>query len=228
MTVLTSQIVDEAIAFALNPDKPLPEKVLALQGYSSPMVRHLLNKLCSNDRIGYLEVGVWKGSTHIAALYGNDLEKSVAIDNFSETWGFSDEGVAGYLPDTALSRRAAERDFRRNCKRLLGRVPWLLTKDFLDAAEVLPLNTFNVYLYDGDHANLSQEQALTEMIDALTDTFVFIVDDWAFEGVRAGTFEGIEECGLQTLATWELEADYVGDVEKWWNGLGIFLLTKEN
>ena len=46
---------------------------------ASGKVRHLLNNLAARR---YLEVGVWKGATFVAACYGRRLESATAIDNF--------------------------------------------------------------------------------------------------------------------------------------------------
>lgn len=37
--------------------------------------------------VRYMEIGAWKGSTHISALYKNFPEYTIAIDNFSQYEG---------------------------------------------------------------------------------------------------------------------------------------------
>ena len=52
----------------------LNSKILNLEGMSSDKVRHFLNNICSLEHGNYLEIGVWKGSTFISALYKNKLQ----------------------------------------------------------------------------------------------------------------------------------------------------------
>jgi hypothetical protein len=49
----------------------LPDDILAVEGYSSPLVRRLLNNLCDFDGCRYLEVGTWQGATALSASYLN-------------------------------------------------------------------------------------------------------------------------------------------------------------
>ena len=43
----------------------------------------LLNNLCSKDATRYLELGTYRGSTLISALYGNLKSHAVGVDDFS-------------------------------------------------------------------------------------------------------------------------------------------------
>jgi hypothetical protein len=64
----------------------LPDDILAVEGYSSPLVRRLLNNLCDFDGCRYVEVGTWQGATALSASYLN-RGSFKAIDNFSEFGG---------------------------------------------------------------------------------------------------------------------------------------------
>ena len=227
-TVTDRRQVQKAIDFGLDPDVRLPEEVLSLQGWSSAPVRHFLQKLCSADDVRYLEVGVWKGSTHIAALFDNEVKESMAIDDFSESWGaYTSSHDFGHVDNADDAIRESElEDFRSNCLSILGEVPPLINAEFLKAAKQLPLDTYNAYFYDGAHSATAQEQALTHFIGSLADVFVFVVDDWNYKAVSIGTHSGIKKCGLKIEEFWELEADVIGDEDKWWNGLGVFILSK--
>jgi hypothetical protein len=84
----------------------------------------------------------------------------------------------------------------------------------------------NIYFYDGDHSKESQTLAITHYIDAMEDEFIYICDDWNFVGVPEGTLEAMQKTNLSIEKSWTLEADYAGDVKKWWNGLWIAHLKK--
>lgn len=71
----------------------LPAAVLEMEGMSGDKTRHLYSNLCCLPGVRHLEVGCWKGSSLVAALYGNggSVEQSVAIDDFSEFGGPKEE-----------------------------------------------------------------------------------------------------------------------------------------
>jgi len=51
-------------------------------GLTSPRIKDLLNNICDHESVKYLEMGVFRGSTLIAASV-NDSKISYGIDNFS-------------------------------------------------------------------------------------------------------------------------------------------------
>ena len=110
----------------------LNSSVLEIDGMSSDKVRHLLNNLCSRKDTRYLEIGTWKGSTWISALYRNEnvVTKATAIDNWTEYEG-------PYF------------EFIRNCEAFLPDLPQY--KLHIEDCFSLALENFdesiNVYLY---------------------------------------------------------------------------------
>ena len=85
----------------------------------------------------------------------------------------------------------------------------------------------------------------------MENTFIFMVDDWYFKGVRKGTYDAIEKLGLK-IEYYEDRGEFVvheeavdgeecrrwyaerngerivvkSEPEKYWNGIGVFVLTK--
>jgi hypothetical protein len=53
--------VTEALFSAYRRASKLPDDVLAVEGYSSPLVRRLLNNLCDFEGCRYVEGGTWQG-----------------------------------------------------------------------------------------------------------------------------------------------------------------------
>jgi len=181
---------------------------LAIDGMSSPKVRHLLNNLCSMPGCRYLEVGSWKGSTLVSALLGNGVERAVAIDNFSE-FG------------------APREEFAANCREHLdpgGHA--FVDADCFSVDPLLLGGPFNVYLYDGAHDAGSQIRAFTHFDGALADPFVAVVDDWNVPRVRAGTREAFGRLGYSPAFEAELPARRNGDMRRWWNGLYVAAVRK--
>src|SRR3990167_7098778 len=78
--------VERSIENAEKGISKLNSDILGLRGLSSSKVRHFLNNICSLEGASYLEIGVWRGSTFISALYGNakKLSHAVAIDNWAK------------------------------------------------------------------------------------------------------------------------------------------------
>lgn len=202
-------LVDAAIDAAGRHLSRLPPAVLALNGMSSPKVRHLLNNLCRRPGTRYLEVGVWAGSTLISALSGNaeTVVAADAIDNFSQFGG-------------------PREVFEANCREHLEAGRFKLHVDGF--REVTPelQPPVNVYFYDGDHSAVDQRDGLLHFWPCLADEFVFVVDDWNWETAKSGTYEGIAKSGGCVVRYWELPAAFNGDREQWWNGLFVAVIRK--
>ena len=182
---------------------------------SSPKVRHLLNNLCTLPETSYLEIGSWKGSTWVSALYNNKdtLSQAISIDNWSHFGG--------------------EDNFKANCTRFLPGVPYkTYSADCfaLDIHEVCPIPV-NIYFYDGEHTALAQEMAFTYYDEILDDVFIAIVDDWNWDMVQNGTRAAFEKLDYQILyerilpAKWNEEKQNF-DMENWWNGLYIAVIKR--
>lgn len=188
----------------------------AFGGMSSNMNRIILNEVVKdNDR--YLEVGVYRGSTFVCSLFGNNPHSAIAIDNFSQ---FNDQ-----LEDNKSV-------FIANVKK---HVPQLLSKialidrncfDLLTEHRIrIPAN-INVYFYDGGHEALEQEAAVTYYDGTLADEFIYIVDDWNYEPARVGTRQAFAKLGTIVHREWEFFTNFNGDNGSWWNGFYIAVCEK--
>lgn len=216
-----SELVDRvtnSMEAAYRLESKIAEEVFEIQGWSSSRIRHFLNNLCSYPKTRYLEVGVWFGSTYISALYGNNVDRATAIDNFSQHW---DE--TGYPQDELEISEYVT--FKENCESFLGESPNIINKDFLSAIKELK-GTYNVYFYDGDHSIKSQEQALLRFWPKLAKEFVFIVDDWNSEDVQKGTNSALEKMKGKVIQRWEFPTDSIEN-DGWWNGLAIYVIRKD-
>lgn len=204
------QHIQQSIVKAEGGDSSLPKNVLALEGMSSAKVRHLLNNLCSLPRTNYLEIGSWKGSTWIAALYNNSssISSAIAIDNWSQFSGPKDQ-------------------FIRNCRVFLKNMNYkFIESDCFQTDLTLFANPINLYFYDGDHSALSQEMAFTYFNEIFDNSFIAIVDDWNWSEVKEGTYNAFKQLGYTIVFETELPASYPGDNDNWWNGIYIALIRK--
>jgi hypothetical protein len=184
---------------------------LELDGMSSTKNRILLNELVADDT-RYLEIGVFRGSTFVAALYKNSPKSAVAIDNFSMFGGTLE----------VFTRHCAENDVAKNMA--------ILSKDCfeLNETDFRLIDGTNVYFYDGQHREIDQEMALTYYIKSLADVFIYIVDDWNHGPAQTGTRKGIEKTNLKIHKEWILPADRNGDKAKWWNGFYVAICEKQS
>jgi hypothetical protein len=213
--------VRTAFERALAGEGKISDAVLALPGMSGQTYRRFINNLIEiipDPR--YLEVGVWQGSTFCSAIFSNEVT-ATAIDNWSQFDGPSDKFLEHLSKFKGKAKvDVLERDFRDVDFRHLGR-------------------TFNVYLFDGPHAREDQYDGVTFAKPALDDAFVLIVDDWNWEQVRLGTFDGIRGAGYQVEWSVEIRTSLdnshgpvriaeggIGCISDWHNGYFIAAMRK--
>jgi hypothetical protein len=201
----------------------LNEELLQYPGMSGVKTRHLYNNICNlygrkGVPVNYLEIGVWNGSSSIAAMFKNFIQDSLFIDNWSQFNG-----------DRSIFIKAMEKYKTKTSKyNFIENDCWKVDTN------ILPKKYFNIYLYDGDHTELDQYLALAHYLDVLQDTFIFLVDDWNFMHVRDGTFRAIRELNLTVNFRYEnfISREHLSGMpnhegkKTFWNGCGIFVLTK--
>jgi predicted O-methyltransferase YrrM len=194
------------------------EQDFDISGLSCHRVRHLLNSICSNQEIKYLEVGAYLGSTFCAAIQNNTLE-AYAVDN----WKITDIQPA---ENNVKIEQSSYEEFKLNVKKYKGNskirvinadVKNLVPKDFHSKV--------NFVFYDGDHNYQEQLEALEVIKDLVEDTFIVILDDANFEGVVESADEFIYKNHYKIL----FERKFLNSIEDdkmWWNGLYILILQK--
>ena len=205
--------IEAALEAANTGTTKLTEAEFALEGMSSRKNRILMNELIKDgDR--YLEIGVYKGSTFVAANYKNTPRLAVAIDNFSQ---FDPGGQNSAI----FKKVTVERDITNFT--LLNADCFNIPKNLEE--HILGKN-FNVYFYDGGHTLVDHYKALYYYYLTLSDRFIYIVDDWNHEPARQGTADAIRDLKIKVHKEWELRSDKNGDTGSWWNGLYIAILEK--
>ena len=242
-----------AIEAALQADAQslLPDPILELKGMSGYRTRAFLNSICGvAPNITYFEVGSWKGSTFVSALYGNRSVRGISVDTFND---FSDvvryqteygeiftadallqppsyqlaKVMAGTDAAAFLRSESVYSEFLRNCKIYLPSKQY--TSINADCWTVNPadLGVVDIYFYDGGHSYDEQVKAITHFASCLASISLLIVDDWNWPAVQAGTRDGLKQVSAKVL--WETEVTTDGeDSVGFWNGLGVFVLQKHN
>lgn len=202
--------VKNSIELAQIHSSKLTLDILNIGGMSSAKVRHLLNNICSLKNSNYLEIGVWKGSTFISALYGNKLNSAIAIDN----WSLFD----GPKPE-----------FMKNVEKYLKGVDFSFYEvdSFnLDLQKIFK-SKINIYFYDGSHLEHSHYLAFTYFNEIFENVFIAIIDDYNFERVKIGTQKAFNFLHYKVLYEKILPANFNGDTNNWWNGLYVAVIAKQ-
>jgi hypothetical protein len=208
------ELILKAFEDADNLVSDLPKEQMDVPALTSIRIRHLLNNLGKLGK-NYLEVGVHKGGTHTAFIAGNsNLEFIASVDCFLSDKDFPDQDKA-------------EPIYRENLANFKPRTSEVQVV-VADSFEINPKSTFNgrvfdVYLYDGGHAYEQQKMALTHYKEVLADELILIVDDFDWDEVQQGTFDGIQETGY-TIEVEHIVKGNDHDNDGWWNGYGVFLL----
>lgn len=203
--------VKNSIQMATNGKSKLTSNILGIEGMSSSKVRHFLNNLCALPEAFYFEVGVWRGSTFVSALYQNTatLYGAIAIDNWAQFGGPKGDFLAN------TSKYLAKNSFRFYEQDVFS----------VDVKDIFNLPV-TIYFYDGDHTAEAQRSAFTYFNTIFADTFIAVVDDWNHEPTRIGTKQAFAELGYTILFEQILPANYNGDLANWWNGLYVAVIQK--
>ena len=215
--VVLQKNIEDALKLA-NDDtqNTLPWQVFALEGMSGNRFRQFLNHLLrlAGRQTRYLEIGICAGSTSVSALYNNinNIDKHWLIDN----WVWSNYNLS--LMNLFLN------NFRTNVKQ----EPNFIQADCfsLDLSKT-DISNVNIYFYDGGHKRHEQSQALTHYYNTLADNFILIVDDWIDPNAREGTDDAIKQLNLKVNYRNEIHKHNYGDQRlEWWEGVGLFVLSK--
>lgn len=195
----------------------LTNEILAIEGMSSYKIRHFLNNII-DEKSRFLEIGTWKGSTLISALYKNNPEYSLSVDNWSEIfYNFYKKN----WKDTCF----ASKDFFINCNEHLGYVPNFIESDCFEL-DKSNIKDINIYLYDGPHDDISQYKAIDYFYECLADEFILMIDDYNFTNVVINTQKALRDRKINKLFETNLIALYNGDNLEWWNGFYVAVCKK--
>jgi hypothetical protein len=193
----------------------LDPRVLQMDGMSGRKYRLFINNLMRLlPGSGYLEVGVWQGSTLCSAINGNRIA-AVAIDNWSQFGGPRDAFLANlqsFRPPNAVVR-VIEQDFRRVDYESIGKC--------------------RVFMFDGPHSHKDQYDGIMLALPAVTEEFVLIIDDWNWQQVRDGTLNALVNLKLSILYALEIRTtldnthpEQARQNSDWHNGYFIGVLLK--
>lgn len=194
----------------------ISQEIISMEGMTGTKTRHFYNNLLSMKDARYLEIGTWKGSSVCSAMYKNNAIVT-CIDNWS---GFS----------------GPKEEFLVNFNKYKGENNASFIESDCFKIDISSLSTsFNIYLYDGGHTEMEHYNALKYYYNCLDDIFIFIVDDWNWDGVRSGTLRSITDLKLEYLYKKEIRLTTDGShtpggicETTWHNGICVFVLKKNS
>lgn len=206
-----NNLVDETLADTEKNHNTLPDVLSSIDGMSGKMYRYFINRLIFNwKNCKFLEIGCWKGSTSIPAIYKNQhsLSDYWLIDNWSQFGG-------------------PKGDFLNNFKSICEIEPKIFDIDcFSVSPESLNINNVDVYMYDGDHEPRDHELAVTHFKHVMNNNFLMIIDDWNWDKVKVSTEKAIQDSNLKINKKWTFLTDRNATSETWWNGMCMFSLSR--
>lgn len=213
--------IELAIEKAIKRESKITPLALAVPMLGSLQIRHLLNNLGYISK-NFLDVGSHVGGSYCSAVFNNgNLDNVFAVDSWESD---------------VIDGHKHEEDFRENaffftpCNTDNPTFMSIIKSDCfqVDLMEFDDVK-IDLYSYDAGHSKEQQKQALIYYKPILAEEFIYVCDDWMFEGVKEGTMEGIEEGGYEILYQRELLNDN-GELyqnEQWWDGYAVFLLKKK-
>ena len=204
--------IKNAISKSVKHESKLTEQQLAVGGFTSTKIRHLLNNLGAISN-GYFEIGSHIGCSLVSASFGNDnLKNVIACDSFCE---FQNDGNT-------------KRQFLQNANENLGEAGYkLLEKDCFTITKKEIPNTIDFYLFDGSHDYESQKKGVTYISPMLANEFTLCVDDTSWQAPRRGTFDGLAELGYEVVYEQSLWDGIESNADAWWNGFLVALIKRK-
>ena len=221
---VTVKHIEESLRFGELEVSKLTQDVMDIRGLTSKKVRCFLNNICNPENTVYLEIGPYQGATFFSALYGNHIS-AIAIDN----WG-AEEMMPAIAPiwgglGGSMTRTKPKDVFLQNLKKFKGtNNVQILDENYLNFNKKSLLYEPNVLFYDGEHTFADQYQVLADFKDYLAPEFILIIDDWNWE--KRGILKGIKDLKLNVKYKKEIFTKGE-DPADFWNGLGIFLLSRK-
>lgn len=155
MPKLNKTWVQAALEMSQVDKDKLDEWLKRVDGASSNRLKGFINNLCGADNVNYLEIGVYKGSTLLAASTHNPKTKCVGIENsmydFRQT--FPDQ-----IPEGSPCWPSMIRDLNYNIEKFKttkGYIPDAITvvEDSFQNVDYSKLPTFNICYLDVDQLN---------------------------------------------------------------------------
>ena len=181
----------------------------SIQGLTSTRVKKLLNSLAGIST-NYLEIGTAMGSSAVSVLDAGI--PTTCVDNWKDS--VQPESGAFVLPDN-------DKDiFLSNVKDYNN-----ITVHDEDLFAVQLEDKYDLFFYDGPHDEQSVINAVKHYKNYFADTSILVFDDANWEGVVSGALQGLTNTEFDVKFS-RMILNSIEDSTKWWNGLYLLVVTK--
>lgn len=203
---------------AMDSVSRLPAEALFSGGQSGLQFRHFLNDVGMLPHIRYLQVGVRDCSALCAILYGTEIRAVAFVAGGEQTlW----EDIYRFKAFGLSSVKLFNSDYFKEIESVTTRTSIVKELEGL----------VNVFYFSGDGplSALDHFMVLTNSLDLLAHTFIYIVDDWNSDAVRLSTNVAVD--ALELVVLFKIEVQSAGNDSQnptpWHNGVAVFLFGKK-
>jgi len=231
MTKITKEFIEACLEMSDNEHSKLTEREIEIFGLSSKRQRAFINNICSKVGTKYLEIGVYRGATLLAAAAGNSSTKVVGIENFS----YDDREPAKKAPvngiwDNMKSQlydnisRYKDPDSSVNTENVT-----IIEEDYRKA-DLSSIKDIDVCLFDVTPTSDRTHKNFVELVlPSLSDESVIIFTQYSNSATCKLIDNAIEESSelVEVLYEQNRVSGGLSDSTKYFSGLAIFLLKKK-
>lgn len=192
-------------------------------GLTSPRIKDLLNNICDHESVKYLEMGVFRASTLVAASV-SDCKISYGVDNFS----YSPYDANKWNPDGWSSIRRAAKDNieRARIEKKVKIIESDIRDQFMDLSKVIP-DKINVVFCDLTHLKPEEIMiALKQSHSTTENLYVLLVGLYVDLDYQRATQKFIKDNKLTVHFEEKLLSEGRTNNNGWYGGIGLFLLEK--
>jgi len=225
-----SPFVKVSLEMADKERSKLTEIEKGIHGLSSIRVKCLINNLCTKVNTKYLEVGVYKGSTALAAMFENPKTEVTGIEHYlyddREPTKWAPEG---HIWDNMKSQLKANFDrYRAHPDKINPANFNLIEKDFMEAD--LPKDKFTICYFDVDPVSAEVYDGFFEKIlPSLSKdcTVIFSQQSNSFQAQMLNDAFQRHEDKVELLFKEYRISNSMSDAKKYYSGLAICGIKKK-
>lgn len=223
--------VKAALELADNERSKITEREKELYGLTSVRLKAFLNNLCAKDNINYLEIGVYKGSTLLSALLGNEKTKAVGIENFK----YDDREPKKWAPEDGIwenmkSQLYSNIDRYKDPDSGVNTDNITIIENSFEKADLSKLPKFDVCFFDVSPVNENTYDAFVEnIIPSMAPESVVVFSNYSNETHAAEIQNMFDKHSDKIKMTW---SDYrvsggLSDSTKYYSGILVAGIKRE-
>ena len=221
VTAQTKKALNDAIFMAEQDKSNLTEFERDLYGNSGRKVKHAINNVCNiKENSVYLELGIYRGSTLISALYDTKVSTAYAVDDYTidqkEGHPYRESGwnnVRNAFSELTTTHRLSN---------LLKPTIIESTADKVDVKKLV--KKLDIIHYDLDEHHTNLESTMRHYIPILDKFTILLISNWNSKGVRDAWKRLGQTPGLDIELVVEKQSSNTGDTANWYNGFSISVI----